>query len=153
MNHATEVPAHQPPRAPGSPSGPETVPGLSQRKARNGHDGQHHSSRTDHPPGQNSVQGALQSDKKPTPLAQSTLYLTISLTHPRTAERDGRHAARSTSTRHTEWSLSHAVTDRLCKTGGQPHVDFFATARNAKPPTYVSPLPDELAWKQDALSF
>jgi hypothetical protein len=36
---------------------------------------------------------------------------------------------------------------------GKPHVDLFATRENAKLPTFVSPLPDALAWKQDALSF
>ena len=53
----------------------------------------------------------------------------------------------------TEWSLSPSVAKRLWKVWGQPHVDLFATSENAKLPTYVSPLPDPAAWKQDALSF
>ena len=53
----------------------------------------------------------------------------------------------------TEWSLAQTIAERLWKTWGRPHVDLFATAQNAKLPTYVSPLPDKQAWKQDALSF
>jgi hypothetical protein len=53
----------------------------------------------------------------------------------------------------TEWSLSPKVTSLLWQLWGQPHVDLFATKSNAKLPTYVSPLPDVQAWRQDALSF
>jgi len=53
----------------------------------------------------------------------------------------------------TEWSLAPAVTQKLWQVWGQPHVDMFATLENAKLPTYVSPLPDGMAWKIDALSF
>jgi ribonuclease HI len=53
----------------------------------------------------------------------------------------------------TEWSLSPQVVLQLWQLWGRPHVDLFATRDNAKLPTYVSPLPDEQAWKQDALSF
>lgn len=54
---------------------------------------------------------------------------------------------------HTEWSLSPLVAQRIWKVWGQPHVDMFATHENTKLPTYVSPLPDNQAWKIDALSF
>mgnify|MGYP001412616885 CR=1 FL=1 len=53
----------------------------------------------------------------------------------------------------TEWSLSPQVARRIWKIWGQPHVDLFATAANAKLPVFVSPLPEAEAWKQDALSF
>ena len=52
-----------------------------------------------------------------------------------------------------EWSLCPHVTQRLWKVWGRPHLDLFATADNAKLPTYVSPLPDPAAWAIDALSF
>ena len=52
-----------------------------------------------------------------------------------------------------EWSLCHQVTNRVWKLWGQPHLDLFATAENAKLPLYVSPLPDPGSWATDALSF
>ena len=52
-----------------------------------------------------------------------------------------------------EWSLCHHVARRLWKVWGQPHLDLFATADNAKLPMYVSPLPDPAAYATDALSF
>ena len=61
--------------------------------------------------------------------------------------------SRSHQVIHTEWSLAPAVTQTIWKVWGQPHVDMFATRENYKLPTFVSPLPDEMAWKQDALSF
>lgn len=54
---------------------------------------------------------------------------------------------------HTEWSLSPVVARQVWRVWGQPHVDMFATSENAKLPVYVSPLPDPLAWRIDALSF
>ena len=53
----------------------------------------------------------------------------------------------------TEWSLSSPVAQAIWKVWGQPHVDLFATRENHKLPVFVSPLPDEMAWKQDALSI
>lgn len=52
-----------------------------------------------------------------------------------------------------EWSLHHQVAQRLWRLWGQPHLDLFATADNAKLPTFVSPYPDPAAWDTDALSF
>ena len=54
---------------------------------------------------------------------------------------------------HTEWSLAPAVAAALWLVWGQPHVDLFATSENAKLPVFVSPLPEDTAWKVDALSF
>jgi len=53
----------------------------------------------------------------------------------------------------TEWSLMPTVAARMWKVWGAPHVDLFATDENHKLPVYVSPLPDESAWRQDAFSF
>ena len=52
-----------------------------------------------------------------------------------------------------EWSLCPQVTRQLWRLWGQPHIDLFATADNAKLPLYASPLPDPSAWAIDALSF
>jgi len=54
---------------------------------------------------------------------------------------------------HTEWSLSPQIAHQIWKVWGQPHLDLFATASNAKLPTFVSPYPDPLAWETDALSL
>jgi len=54
---------------------------------------------------------------------------------------------------HTEWSLSPQTAHQIWKVWGQPHLDLFATASNAKLPTFVSPYPDPLAWDTDALSL
>jgi hypothetical protein len=53
----------------------------------------------------------------------------------------------------TEWSLSPTVARQIWKVWGQPHLDLFATAANAKLPTYVSPYQDPAAWDTDALSL
>ena len=51
----------------------------------------------------------------------------------------------------TEWSFLTRVFDRFCRVFGRPHLDLFATRASNKFPLYVSPVPDLLAWKQDAL--
>jgi len=51
-----------------------------------------------------------------------------------------------------EWSLHPRVTTALWHLWGRPHVDLFATRDNFKLPTFVSPLPDELAWAVDAFA-
>lgn len=53
----------------------------------------------------------------------------------------------------TEWSLDAKLVERLWNVWGRPNVDMFATSKNAKLPTFVSPLPEATAWKVDALSF
>ena len=50
----------------------------------------------------------------------------------------------------TEWSLNPEVFRRVCKILGQPHIDLLATDRNAKLPTYYSPIPDPKAVGTDA---
>jgi len=54
---------------------------------------------------------------------------------------------------HTEWSLCPQVASQIWRLWGQPHLDLFATAANAKLPTFVSPYPDPRAWDTDALSL
>ena len=51
----------------------------------------------------------------------------------------------------TEWFLLPHVFNGICRAFGCPHLDLFATWANAKLPLYVLPVPDPLAWKQDAL--
>ena len=52
----------------------------------------------------------------------------------------------------TEWSLLQEVFDQICRRWHKPEVDLFATKFNHKLPRFVSPVPDLLAWKVDALS-
>ena len=47
----------------------------------------------------------------------------------------------------TEWS----VFDGICRVFRHPHLELFATRANNKLSLYVSPVPDPLAWKRDAL--
>ena len=51
----------------------------------------------------------------------------------------------------TEWSLLPCVFDGICQVFGCPHLDLFTTRVNTKLPLNVSPVPDPIAWKQDAL--
>ena len=51
-----------------------------------------------------------------------------------------------------EWSLLQEVFDQICRKWHKPEVDLFATRFNHKLPRFVSPVPDLLAWKVDALS-
>ena len=53
----------------------------------------------------------------------------------------------------TEWSLLPEVFARLCRCWHIPSVDLFATWFNHKLPRFVSPVPDRLAWRVDALSL
>jgi hypothetical protein len=53
----------------------------------------------------------------------------------------------------TEWSLQKAVFRRLLQAVPDIEVDLFATRWNHQMPRFVSPFPDTLAWRVDALSF
>ena len=53
----------------------------------------------------------------------------------------------------TEWSLHPRVVELVFNHWGAPLVDLFATRLNHKCPTFVSPVPDSLAWDVDALSI
>jgi len=53
----------------------------------------------------------------------------------------------------TEWSLDRETFLWICKLVGFPLVDLFATCENSHCQTYVSPCPDQRAWKEDAFSF
>jgi hypothetical protein len=52
----------------------------------------------------------------------------------------------------TEWSLNQRVFRVLCTLWGSPQIDLFATRYNAKLITFMSPMPDPLAYEVDALS-
>ena len=52
----------------------------------------------------------------------------------------------------TEWSLCPGVFGRLCRVLGTPHIDLFATSRNAKLQTFFSPFPESGALATDAMS-
>ena len=53
----------------------------------------------------------------------------------------------------TDWCLLQEVFELLCQRWHTPKVDLFATRFNHKLPRFVSPVPDRLAWKVDALSL
>ena len=53
----------------------------------------------------------------------------------------------------SEWSLHPQVVKRIFTTWRTPMIDLFATNKNKKLPLYVSPLPDQEAWAEDALSL
>lgn len=50
-----------------------------------------------------------------------------------------------------EWELSRTWSDHIFHLFGRPSVDMFATAKNAKLPTFCSRYHDPQAWKTDAL--
>ena len=50
----------------------------------------------------------------------------------------------------TEWSPPPQVFEDVFKVFGRPLVDFFNTRPNVKLPFYVFPVPDPMAWKEDA---
>lgn len=52
----------------------------------------------------------------------------------------------------TEWSLSPQVFKQLCKRLFHPMIDLFATRFNNKLTTFISPIPDPLAFAVDALT-
>ena len=47
----------------------------------------------------------------------------------------------------SEWTLHPEVCRHLFQVWGSPLVDLFATALTRRLPLYVSPLPDQAAWK------
>ena len=52
-----------------------------------------------------------------------------------------------------EWSMQPQALAQVFQRWGQPVLDLFATAQNKMTPVFVSPFPDQTAWKVDALSF
>ncbi|XP_070178855.1 uncharacterized protein [Littorina saxatilis] len=54
---------------------------------------------------------------------------------------------------HSEWTLSHQSLDRLWSQIDKPVIDLFATRFSARLPLFVSPFPDPLAWKVNALEI
>ena len=52
-----------------------------------------------------------------------------------------------------EWSLSQAWANHLFSLFGRPYIDIFATAENAKIPTFCCRKFHPRAWKTDAFSF
>ncbi|XP_070208316.1 uncharacterized protein [Littorina saxatilis] len=54
---------------------------------------------------------------------------------------------------HSEWTLSHQSLDRLWLQIDKPVIDLFATRFSARLPLFVSPFPDPLAWKVNALEI
>ncbi|KAL8609039.1 hypothetical protein ACOMHN_065265 [Nucella lapillus] len=61
--------------------------------------------------------------------------------------------SRSKAVLSTEWTLKSQLLDVVWTTWYRPMVDFFATRFNHQLPTFVSPVPDPLAWATDALSI
>ena len=54
---------------------------------------------------------------------------------------------------HNEWSLATAWANHIFSLFGRPHVDLFATAENARLPTFCSRTFHPTAWETDAFSF
>jgi hypothetical protein len=52
----------------------------------------------------------------------------------------------------TEWSLNKEVFQTVCNVWYTPQIDLFATRFNNKVTTFVSPVPDPLAWAVDAMT-
>ncbi|MCG8432340.1 MAG: hypothetical protein MJA29_14375, partial [Candidatus Omnitrophica bacterium] len=61
--------------------------------------------------------------------------------------------SRGNQTISTEWSIDPAVLTAIWSSWGTPDVDLFATRWNRKLAKFVSPVPDNLAWKVNALTF
>ncbi|KAL8576929.1 hypothetical protein ACOMHN_065656 [Nucella lapillus] len=61
--------------------------------------------------------------------------------------------SRSKAVLSTEWTLNSQLLDVVWTTWYRPMVDLFATRFNHQLPTFVSPVPDPLAWATDALSI
>ena len=53
----------------------------------------------------------------------------------------------------TEWSIHPQVIDAIARTWEKPQIDLFATRYNNKLPTFVSPIPDPLAYAVDAVAI
>ncbi|MPC84332.1 hypothetical protein E2C01_079069 [Portunus trituberculatus] len=53
----------------------------------------------------------------------------------------------------SEWTLHPEICRKVFQVWGSSLVDLFATALIRRLPLYVSPLPDQGAWRQDAFSF
>ena len=53
----------------------------------------------------------------------------------------------------TEWTLAHNVLRPVWDRWGKPIIDLFSTRFKNRLPLFVSPVPDPLAWKVDALSL
>ena len=53
----------------------------------------------------------------------------------------------------TEWTLNRSLFRAICLVWETPLVDLFATSLNFQIQTFVSPVPDPLAWAVDALSL
>jgi hypothetical protein len=53
----------------------------------------------------------------------------------------------------TEWTVAHKVLEPVWRLWHRPMIDLFATRFSHRLPLYVSPVPDDQAWRVDALSF
>jgi hypothetical protein len=53
----------------------------------------------------------------------------------------------------TEWELLQVTFNAIRLRWGRPHLDLFATSLNHKLDTFVSPVPDPLAYAVDAMSI
>ena len=53
----------------------------------------------------------------------------------------------------TEWSIHPKIPLLLWGIWGRPHVDMFATRHNHKLPTFVSPVPDPMAYNVNAMNM
>jgi hypothetical protein len=61
--------------------------------------------------------------------------------------------SRSLAPVNTEWELLQVIFNAISLLWGRPHLDLFATSLNRKLDTFVSPVPDPLAYAVDAMSI
>jgi hypothetical protein len=61
--------------------------------------------------------------------------------------------SRSLAPVNTEWELLQVIFNAISLLWGRPHLDLFATSLNHKLDTFVSPVPDPLAYAVDAMSI
>ena len=52
-----------------------------------------------------------------------------------------------------EWVMDPTLLGQIFSQWGLPLLDMFATRPNKQLPVFVSPIPDDTAWRMDALSF
>ena len=145
--------AHQRSGASGCPPGPAALPAPCPGPAGNGYDRQHYSRRSAAQSGGMLSRPLYSHTGQLLPWADSHNISLVPCHIPGDlnviADRlSGRHQVLN-----SEWTLSLLVLHQVWRLWGQPHVDMFATADNARLPMFVSPLSDPWVWRIDALSF
>ena len=148
-----ETSAHQRSGASGHPPGPAALPAPCPGPAGNGYDRQHYSRRSAAQSG-GTLSRLLYSHTAQLLLWADSHNISLVPRHiPGKLNVVADHLSHCHQVLNSEWTLSLPVLHQVWHLWGQPHVDMFATANNARLPTFISPLLDPQAWRIDALSF